>query len=54
MFVSFILNVLASALVIALLVYFFCEMLEEKKYGWAAIVLCLLVMIIWKVGVLNG
>lgn len=54
MFVNFILNVLASAAVIALLVYFFCEMLEEKKYGWAVIVLCLLTMVIWKVGVFNG
>lgn len=53
-FIGFILNVFASAAVIALLVYYFCEMIEEKKYGWAVVVLCLLTMVIWKVGVFNG
>ena len=53
-FIDFILNILASAIVIALLVYSFCGMIEEKKYGWAGIVLCLLTMVIWKVGVING
>lgn len=53
-FIGFILNVFASAAVIAFLVYFFCEMIEEKKYGWAVMILCLLTMVIWKVGVFNG